>query len=727
MSLSGKVALVTGSARGIGAAIAVALAQQGAHVVINHVSSSSLSRAQEVARSIENLGTGSRTLIVQADLASLDELNNLVKQTVDHFGRIDILVNNGAVAELAPLEEVTVDHYQRMYDVNVRAVIFLTKAVVAHMKEGGNIINISSVSARIGEAGTTVYASTKAAVESVTRVLGIELRDRNIKVNAVSPGPVVTDTFKGLPEEAKASIRNSRPVAEPSDIADVVVFLASPASRWITGSTLSASNGVKAMAQVHNNTQNIDILDAATAAVGQETLTNVQDPTTMAQETQETPTTTTDALESMNTSQATPAVPAPIAPVPMSFPAILLNPKQRAPQLLRTRDAENTRSRQPSSTTIDGKTRGKRHVRRHDNGRFNGNPHIVHPSSSDYSISTSEPRETFPRPLPAYLPRVSPAPSGATISRADPANLNSAYAGRFTLGLRGVRKDLRHRGGMRARTLIQDIESLLQVWLDGDSAALDALIEERKGFVDSVDRPAIHIVSSTPMQLIWSVEDPFARWLVHCVARFHSVVSFSKDVSNGTTTERQTHLLRPNSRHPDPRAAAALYTPTATDLDSSVIDTDGDTSDYGGLVDSISSLQIVEASDLAHSTTLMENRIDEELSDAESSFSLIEHPDAREDASAIDAQDTTRPPRPMERIVADTNEAVTSADATVEPSMLSRVKRSGSDSSPSRSPMRNRNGRLRNSRRVLPLPHSRRAVYRSVEPPTTFMAYVYGQ
>lgn len=481
------------------------------------------------------------------------------------------------------------------------------------------------------------------------------------------------------------------------------------------------------MAQVHNNTQNIDILDAATAAVGQETLTNVQDPTTMAQETQETPTTTTDALESMNTSQATPAVPAPIVPVPMSFPAILLNPKQRAPQLLRTRDAENTRSRQPSSTTIDGKTRGKRQVRRHDNGRFNGNPHIVHPSSSDYSISTSEPRETFPRPLPAYLPRVSPAPSGVTISRADPANLNSAYAGRFTLGLRGVRKDLRHRGGMRARTLIQDIESLLQVWLDGDSAALDALIEERKGFVDSVDRPAIHIVSSTPMQLIWSVEDPFARWLVHCVARFHSVVSFSKDVSNGTTTERRTHLLRPNSRHPDPRAAAALYTPTATDLDSSVIDTDGDTSDYGGLVDSISSLQIVEASDLAHSTTLMENRIDEELSDAESSFSLIEHPDAREDASAIDAQDTTRPPRPMERIVADTNEAVTSADATVEPSMLSRVKRSGSDSSPSRSPMRNRNGRLRNSRRVLPLPHSRRAVYRSVEPPTTFMAYVYGQ
>ena len=113
MILSGKVALVTGSARGIGAGIALALAQQGAHVVVNHVSSSSLSAAQELAASIEKLGTGSRALVVRADLASLDQLDDLVKQTVDTFGKIDILVNNGAVGELGPLQEITVDQYQR--------------------------------------------------------------------------------------------------------------------------------------------------------------------------------------------------------------------------------------------------------------------------------------------------------------------------------------------------------------------------------------------------------------------------------------------------------------------------------------------------------------------------------------------------------------------------------------------------------------------------------------
>ena len=127
------------------------------------------------------------------------------------------------------------------------------------MKDGGNIINVSSTSARTGDPNTLIYSSTKAAVESITRVLGVELRDRNIKVNAISPGPVVTDVslidctervlircvqmFTAFPEEVQTSIKNSRPVAQPSDIADIVVFLASPASRWITGSTLAASNG----------------------------------------------------------------------------------------------------------------------------------------------------------------------------------------------------------------------------------------------------------------------------------------------------------------------------------------------------------------------------------------------------------------------------------------------------------------------------------------------------
>jgi hypothetical protein len=158
---------------------------------------------------------------------------------------------------------------------------------------------------------------------------------------------------------------------------------------------------------------------------------------------------------------------------------------------------------------------------------FRGNPHIVQPARTDYQIPTTDIKTTFPQPLPPYLPRVAPAPSGAVIRRSEPSNIDSAYAGRFTLGLRGVRKDLRQRGGTRTKTLISDIENAIQSWLDGEDSTDQA--DDKVGrAIDGGDRPSILQVSATPLELVWRTDDPFARWIIHCVSRWHGVVSFSK-------------------------------------------------------------------------------------------------------------------------------------------------------------------------------------------------------
>ncbi|KAG8849390.1 hypothetical protein FRB91_010002 [Serendipita sp. 411] len=240
--LQDKVAIVTGSARGIGASVAVELARNGASVVINYVSPSSKTRAEEVAKTVE--GLGSKALVVQADLAKVQDLENLVNETVAAFGKIDILVNNGGVGNFAPIGNISLESYQKVFDINVRAIIFLSQAVVAHMDKEGRIINVSSVAARLGSPGTTVYAGSKAAVEGITRVMGIELRDKGIRVNAVAPGPVTTDMFTTLDKETQEHFRSKFPVGEASDIANSVLFLASSASGWITSTTLNTNNGV---------------------------------------------------------------------------------------------------------------------------------------------------------------------------------------------------------------------------------------------------------------------------------------------------------------------------------------------------------------------------------------------------------------------------------------------------------------------------------------------------
>ncbi|KIM24483.1 hypothetical protein M408DRAFT_75810 [Serendipita vermifera MAFF 305830] len=242
MSLQGKVAIVTGSSRGIGAATAIALANEGAHVVINYAASSSKDKAENIAKTVR--GTGSQALVVQADISSFEEIDLLVKKTVEHFGRIDILVNNTGVIDYQTVGTITPESYQRIFDINTRAPIFLSQAAVAHMGDGGRIINVSGTPARLAYSSFTVYSASKAALESITRVMAVELRDRGIRVTAVNPGPTITDAFEAQTEERKTYLKATQPVGNPEDIADVIVFLAGPKSRWVNGGTVNTNNAV---------------------------------------------------------------------------------------------------------------------------------------------------------------------------------------------------------------------------------------------------------------------------------------------------------------------------------------------------------------------------------------------------------------------------------------------------------------------------------------------------
>ncbi|KIM30436.1 hypothetical protein M408DRAFT_328034 [Serendipita vermifera MAFF 305830] len=239
MSLEGKIAIVTGAARGIGAAVAVALGKQGASVVLNYVSPSSKARTEELAASIGK----AKTLVVQADVGKLEDIDRLVKETVDRFGKIDILMNNGGVLDDQNIGQITDEVYQKTFNVNVRAVIFLSQAVVPYMGDGGRIINVSSISARLAFPGDTVYSASKVAVEAITRVMGMELRPKGIRVTAINPGPVSTSMFLDLPKEKREAIAAAFPVAAPEDIADVVTFLASPQSRWVNAVVVGTNNG----------------------------------------------------------------------------------------------------------------------------------------------------------------------------------------------------------------------------------------------------------------------------------------------------------------------------------------------------------------------------------------------------------------------------------------------------------------------------------------------------
>ncbi len=243
--LKGKVAIVTGASKGIGAAIATQLAKEGAAVVVNYASSKE--GADRVVDEITR--GGGRAIAVQADLSKHADVRRLFAETKKAFDRLDVLVNNAGIYEFAPLEEVTAEHFHKQFDLNVLGLILASQEAVKHFDRGGSIINISSVVATTAPPNASVYSATKAAVDAVTRSLAKELGPRNIRVNAINPGMVETEGVHaaGLSDsDFRRQIEAQTPlgrIGQPQDIAPAAVFFASDDARWITGETLYIAGG----------------------------------------------------------------------------------------------------------------------------------------------------------------------------------------------------------------------------------------------------------------------------------------------------------------------------------------------------------------------------------------------------------------------------------------------------------------------------------------------------
>jgi len=244
--LTGKVAIVTGASKGIGASIAKYLAAEGAAVVVNY--GSSKSGADKVVGEIAS--AGGKAVAVQADMAKKADIEKLFAETKKAFGRLDILVNNAGIYELSPIENVTEEHFHKQFNLNVLGLILATQAAAPLFDSaGGAIINISSVVSTQGFPNAAVYSGTKGAVDAITRSLAKELGPRSIRVNAINPGMVETEGTHsaGITEsEMRKQVEAQTPlgrIGRPEDIAGAAVFLASPDSSWITGETFVISGG----------------------------------------------------------------------------------------------------------------------------------------------------------------------------------------------------------------------------------------------------------------------------------------------------------------------------------------------------------------------------------------------------------------------------------------------------------------------------------------------------
>ena len=217
-------------------------------VTITFTSKNSEEGVDKLVETIACLKNGSAAIKVQADLRDVEAPEKIVQATTKAFGdSVDILVNNAGFQSTRKLEDITIDDFSQHYDLNVRAVILMCKAVLPHLRRPGRIINISSTGSRSGFAGLSLYCSSKAALEGLTRCYAAELGSAGHTVNAVNPGPVATDLLKGVPESIVDGQKASTPVENrlgtPDDIAQIVGFLAEERSRWITGQAISATGG----------------------------------------------------------------------------------------------------------------------------------------------------------------------------------------------------------------------------------------------------------------------------------------------------------------------------------------------------------------------------------------------------------------------------------------------------------------------------------------------------
>ena len=246
--LTGKVAIVTGASKGIGAAIAKHLAAEGASVVVNYASSKA--GAEKVVSDVAR--EGGTAIAVQADVAKKAEIQRLFAETKKRFGRLDILVNNAGIYEFAPLEAVTEEHFYKQFNLNVLGLLLASQEAAQQFgSDGGSIINISSGVTRITPPNTAVYSGTKGAVDAITRTLAKELGPRKIRVNAINPGMVETEGVHaaGFSEgEFRKQLEAQTPlgrIGQTDDIGPAAVFLASADSKWITGETLLIAGGLR--------------------------------------------------------------------------------------------------------------------------------------------------------------------------------------------------------------------------------------------------------------------------------------------------------------------------------------------------------------------------------------------------------------------------------------------------------------------------------------------------
>jgi 3-oxoacyl-[acyl-carrier protein] reductase len=242
--LSGKVALVTGGSRGIGRAIALALAEAGSDILLNYARSDK--QADEVKKQIEKMGR--KCVTARADVSKFEQAQNLGKAVVNHFGKLDILINNAGVNRDRTLRRMTPEQWNEVIQTNLNSLFNCTKAVLEAMitQGGGVIVSVSSVIGEMGNIGQANYAATKAGIIGFTKSLARELAASNIRVNAVAPGFIETDMLGTVPEDIRKQILTQIPLGRfgtPEEIALSVLYLCSPAASWITGITLRINGG----------------------------------------------------------------------------------------------------------------------------------------------------------------------------------------------------------------------------------------------------------------------------------------------------------------------------------------------------------------------------------------------------------------------------------------------------------------------------------------------------
>jgi len=246
--LNGKVAVVTGASKGIGADIAKHLAAEGAAVVVNYASSK-----ESADRVVDEISKrGAKAIAVQADVAKKKDIERLFAETKKAFGKVDILVNNAGVYDFKPLEEVTESEFHREFNTNVLGLLLATQEAVKHFgAEGGNVINVSSVASSVTPPNSAIYTGTKGAVDAITQALAKELGPRKIRINAVNPGGVETEGFHALGfsgsdfEKQMIAQTPLGRLGQPQDVAPVVAFLASSEAEWITGETIRVAGGFR--------------------------------------------------------------------------------------------------------------------------------------------------------------------------------------------------------------------------------------------------------------------------------------------------------------------------------------------------------------------------------------------------------------------------------------------------------------------------------------------------